>query len=105
MKRERLLEILSAVDSEVTEEFTDSDLIDYGTCLQKVQDEMVDEARWWQYWEAVYKVQDGVFLCYSYPRSSGDRTPWEQGYEGNGLGDIWEVQEKIVQRTVYVAKD
>ena len=33
MKRERLIEILSDIDKEVSEEYTDYDLIEYVTCF------------------------------------------------------------------------
>ena len=102
MKRERLIEILSKVDSEVTEDFTDYDLIECVTCLKRVDYEEVDESRWWSIWEDVYEVEPDVYLKYSYARATGDRTPSELGYEDNGLDDIWEVQRKEVTTYNYV---
>ena len=103
MKRERLLEILSHADKKVTEEYTDSDLLEYIDCLSTQENEMVDESRWWQIWEKVVKVENDVFLKFSYARSSGDGTPHELGYEDNGLDDIWEVKERVVSKTEYVS--
>lgn len=102
MKRERLIEILSNADKNITEEYSDNDLIEYIDCLSTQENEMVDESRWWQTWEKVVKVEDNVFLKLSYARSSGDSTPHELGYEDNGLDDVWEVKEKIISKTVFV---
>lgn len=102
MKRERLIEILSKVDKEVNKDYTDYDLIDYITCLKEVQKEEVDTERWWNIWESVYEVSDGVYLKYSYAKATGDNTPSDLGYEDNGLDDIWEVKRKEVITYKYI---
>ena len=102
MTRERLINLLSKVDSTITEEYTDYDLIEYVTCLKRVASEEVDTERWWDIWEDVYEVEPGVFLKYAYARSTGDSTPCELGYEDNGLDDIWEVNQKVITSYAYV---
>ena len=102
MKRERLIEILSDVDKEVSEEYTDYDLIEYVTCLKEVQNKKIDEQRWWDINESVYEVKEGVYLKYFYASSTGDRTPIELGYEDRGLDDIIEVQRKEIKTYVYI---
>ena len=97
MKRERLIEILSKVDKEVNEDFTD-----YVTCLKRVDYQEVDEHRWWSIWEDVYEVETGVYLKYSYARTTGDSTPSDLGYEDKGLDDIWEVKRKEVVTYKYI---
>ena len=101
MERKRLLKILSDTNPEVNEDYTDSDLIEYVTCLKKVHDEQIDESRWWSEWEAVYEVKEGVYLKYAYPRSTGDSTPSELGYTDYGLDEIWEVEKFIVEVAEY----
>jgi len=101
MKRERLIEILSKVDKEVTKDFTDYDLIDYVTCLKEVHSEQVDEYRWWDIWEDVFEVDSDVYLKYTYAKATGDLTPSELGYEDNGLDDIVEVIKKEITTYTY----
>jgi len=102
MKRERLLEILSDADKEVSEEYTDYDLIEYVTCLKEVQTQKIGEERWWDLNESIYEVKEGVYLKYFYASSTGDSTPSELGYEDGGLDDILEVQRKEIKTYVYV---
>ena len=106
MKRERLLEILSAHDKKITEEYTDSDLVEYVSCLKQVHSERVDDRRWWDIWEAVYEVVPGTYVRHTYAVSTGDSTPKELGYEGNGLADIAEVTQEVISTYKYtVVKD
>lgn len=102
MKRERLLEILSEHDNDITEEFTNYDLIEYVTCLKQVHSELVDDYRWWDIWEDTYEVVTGVHLRYSYAKATGDSTPSELGYEDSGLDDIVEVRQEVISTYKYV---
>ena len=89
-------------DPEVTEDWSDSDLIDYITCLKEVQSELHDDGpRWWHIWRSVYETKDGNFICYKYAVATGDNTPSELGYEGNGLNDLCQVHKKQVTTYVY----
>jgi len=102
MKRERLLEVLSSVDKDINDEYSDRDLIECVRCLKTVNSELEDESRWWSTWADVYEVQDGVYLKYYYARATGDNTPSELGYEDNGLDDIFEVKREVISTYTYV---
>lgn len=90
MTKEELIKLLN--DPEITDDWTEHDLIDYVTCLKEVSSTLVDDdPRWWHIWESVYETKSGKYIKYIYPVSTGDNTPSELGYEGYGLEDLSEV--------------
>lgn len=99
MKKEELISLLN--DPEITDDWSDSNLIEYVTCLKEVHSELYDDYRWWNIWESVYETKNGNFIAYKYAISTGDNTPSELGYEGNGLDDLAQVHRKQITTYIY----
>lgn len=89
MKKEELISLLN--NPEITDDWSEYELIDYVTCLKQVHSELTDSRRWWDTWESIYETEDGKYISYQYARSTGDNTPSELGYEDCGLEDLTEV--------------
>lgn len=77
------------------------DIYELLSCAKEVQDQTVDESRWWNTHERVVELSPSLFVAYKYATSTGDSTPGELGWEYPSVEDIQQVFPKTVTITTY----
>lgn len=69
--------------------------------LKEVQRELIYSARWWDEYRIVVELEPSLFISYVAARTTGDRSPYDVGWENPSISHLKQVYPTTVTVTKY----